>query len=89
MFLNNITLCLADIITSIHVFNNMKQEIKRIGLFVILPLLLTTLALLYVSEAEGFELEEKTVHVLALPIEPVSGEEPRITPIIGIIGIEQ
>ena len=28
----------------------MKQKIKRIGLFVILPLLLTTLALLYVGE---------------------------------------
>ena len=67
----------------------MKQEIKRIGLFVILPLLLTTFALLYVGEAEGFESEEKTVHALASPIEPVSGEEPPITPIIGIIGVEQ
>ncbi len=67
----------------------MKQEIKRIGLFVILPLLLTTLALLYVGEAEGFESEEKTVLVLASLIEPVSGEGPRITPIIGIIGVEQ
>ncbi len=67
----------------------MKQEIKRIGLFVILPLLLTTLALSYVGEADGFESEEKTVHALASPIEPVSGEEPRITPIIGIIGVEQ
>jgi len=67
----------------------MKQEIKRIGLFVILPLLLTTLALLYVGEAEGFESEEKTIHALASLIEPVSGEEPRISPIIGIIGIEQ
>ncbi len=67
----------------------MKQEIKRIGLFVILSLLLTTLALLYVGEADGFESEEKTVHALASPIEPVSGEEPRITPIIGIIGVEQ
>ena len=67
----------------------MKQEIKRIGLFVILPLLLTALALLYVGEAEGFESEEKTVHALTSLIEPVSGEEPGITPIIGIIGIEQ
>jgi len=67
----------------------MKQEIKRIGLFVILPLLLTTFALLYVGEAEGFESEEKTVHALASPIEPVSDEESRITPIIGIIGVEQ
>ncbi len=67
----------------------MKQEIKRIGLFLILPLLLTTFALLYVGEAEGFESEEETVHALALPIEPVPGEEPRITPIIGIIGVEQ
>ncbi len=67
----------------------MKQEIKRIGLFVIFPILLTTLALLYVGEAEGFESEEKTVLALASLIEPVSGEEPRISPIIGIIGIEQ
>jgi len=67
----------------------MKQEIKRIGLFVILPLLLTTLALLNIGEAEGFESEEKTVLALAFPIDPVSGEEPRISPIIGIIGIEQ
>ncbi len=43
----------------------MKQEIKRIDLFVILPILLTTLGLLYV------------------------GDEPRISPIIGIIGVEQ
>ncbi len=67
----------------------MKQEIKRISLFVIFPLLLTTLGLLYVGEAEGFESEEKTVLALASPIEPVSGEEPRISPIIGIIGVEQ
>ena len=67
----------------------MKLEIKRIGLFVILPLLLTTLALLYVGEAEGFESEEKIAHTLASPIESVSGEEPRISPIIGIIGVEQ
>ncbi len=67
----------------------MKQEIKLIGLFVILPLLLTTLALLYVGEAEGFVSDEKTVHALASPIEPVSVEEPRIIPIIGIIGVEQ
>ncbi len=48
----------------------MKQEIKRIGLFVILPLLLTTLALSYVGEADGFESEEKTVHALASPMFP-------------------
>jgi len=67
----------------------MKQEIKRIGLFVILPLLLTTLGLLYIGEAEGFESEEKTVLTLALLIQPVSGDESRISPIIGIIGVEQ
>ncbi len=66
----------------------MKQEIKRIGLFVILPLLLTTLALLYVGEAEGFESEENIYHTSSSPIETVS-EEPSITPIIVIIGIEQ
>ncbi len=67
----------------------MKQEIKRIGLFVILPLLLTTFALLYVGEAEGFESEEKTVLALASLIDPVSVEEPGISPIIGIIGVER
>ena len=66
----------------------MKLEIKRIGLFVILPLLLTALALLYIGEAEGFESEENISHISSYPIEPVS-EEPSITPIIVIIGIEQ
>jgi len=80
---------LAGLILSFRVNYNMKQEIKRIGLFVIVPLLLTTLALLYVGDAEGFESEEKIVHALVLSIEPVSSEEPRITPIIGIIGVEQ
>jgi len=87
--LKNITLCLAGLILSFHVYYNMKQEMKRIGLFVILPLFLTTLALLYIGEAEGFESEEKIAHTLASPIESVSGEEPRISPIIGIIGVEQ
>jgi len=87
--LKNIILSLAGLIISFHVQNNMEQEIKRIGLFVILPLLLTTLALLYIGEAEGFESQEKTVFALASPIEPVSGEEPRISPIIGIIGVEK
>jgi len=87
--LKSITLCLAGLIISFHVYNNMKQEIKRIGLFVIFPLLLTTLALLYVGEAEGFESEEEAVHALASLIEPVPVEEPRISPIIGIIGVER
>ncbi len=86
--LKNITLCLAGLIPSFHVYNNMKQEIKRIGLFVILPLLLTTLALLNVGEAEGFESEENISHISSSPIELVS-EGPSITPIIVIIGIEQ
>ncbi len=85
--MKNITLCLAGLILSFHVYYNMKQEMKRIGLFAILPLLLTTLGLLYVDEAEGFESEEKTVLALASLIEP--SEEPRISPIIGIIGVEQ
>jgi len=87
--LKNITLCLAGLILSFHVYYNMKQEIKRIGLFVIFPLLLTTLGLLYVGEAERFESEEKTVLALASLIQPVSGDEPRISPIIEIIGVEQ
>ena len=41
------------------------------------------------GEAEGFESEEKIAHTLALPIEPVSAEESSISPIIGVIGVEQ
>ena len=40
------------------------------------------------GEAVGFT-EESIVNTPGFPIEPVSGEEPPITPIIGIIGIEQ
>ena len=66
----------------------MKLEIKRIGLFVILPLLLTALALLYIGEAEGFESEENIIQTSNSTLKLVSGEE-YTTPIIGIIGIEQ
>jgi len=66
----------------------MKLEIKRIGLFVILPLLLTALALSYIGEADAYESEENISHTSSSLIELVS-EEPSITPIIGIIGIEQ
>ena len=60
----------------------------RVGLFVILPLLLTALALLYIGEAEGFESESYVVQTSDPIVELVSGEEP-VPPIIGIIGVEQ
>jgi len=67
----------------------MKLEIKHIGLFVILPLLLTAFALLSISEADAFESEENIIQISNSTLVLVSSEEPRISPIIGIISIEQ
>ncbi len=36
----------------------MKQEINRIGMLVVLPLLLATIALYYIGEADAYESEE-------------------------------
>ena len=66
----------------------MKQEINRIGMLVVLPLLLATLALYYIGEADAYESEEIIIQTSNSTLVLVS-EEPSITPIIGIIGIEQ
>ena len=46
------------------------------------------MALYYIGEVDVYESEENISHTSSSPIELVS-EEPSITPIIGIIGIEQ
>ncbi len=66
----------------------MQQEINRIGMLVVLPLLLATLALYYIGEADAYESEENISDTSSSLIETVS-EERSITPIIVIIGIEQ
>jgi len=67
----------------------MKQEIRRIGLLVILPLLLASFALYYIGEAAGLPSEEDPVLRRGIQPELGSEDEPRIPPIIEIIGIER
>jgi len=66
----------------------MKQEINRIGMIVVLPLLLIAFALLPISEADAFESEENIIQISNSSVELVSGEE-YFTPIIVIISVEQ
>ncbi len=66
----------------------MKREMVRVGLFVILPLLLTAFVLSYINEADAFESESYVVQTSDPIVELVSGEEP-VPPIIGIIGVEK
>ncbi len=66
----------------------MKQEIIHMGMLVVLPLLLATMVLYYIGEADAYESEENIPLSSGFPKEPVSGES-KITPIIVIIGIEQ
>ncbi len=66
----------------------MQQEINRIGMLVVLPLLLATLGLYYISEADAFESEENVIQTSNSTLKLVSSEE-YITPIIVIISIEQ
>jgi hypothetical protein len=66
----------------------MQQEIVRIGMLVVLPLLLATMTLYYIGEVDAYESEGDISLSSSLPIEPVSGESS-VTPIIVIIGIEQ
>ena len=61
----------------------------RIGLFVILPLLLASFALYYIGEAAALPSEEDPVLRRGIQPELGSEDEPRVTPIIVIIGIEQ
>jgi len=66
----------------------MQQEIHRIGMLVILPLLLVTMTLYFIGEADAYESEENISFTSSSPIELVS-EDPSTTPIIRIIGIGQ
>ncbi len=66
----------------------MQQEIHRIGMLVILPLLLVTMALYFIGEADAYESEEDISLTSSSLIELVS-EDPSTTPIIRIISIEQ
>jgi len=86
--LKNIIWCLADLIINFIRYVAMQQEINRIGMLVVLPLLLATLALYYIGEVDAFESEENIIQTSNSTLELVSGEE-YTTPIVGIIGIEQ
>ncbi len=67
----------------------MKQEMMRVGLFVILPLLLTTFLLLFMGEAEAVQYQDPILKQGSERQPVVSEEEPVISPIIKIIGSEQ
>ena len=61
----------------------------RVGLFVILPLLLTAFVLLFIGEAEAVQYEDPILKQGGQRQLVASEEEPVISPIIKIIGIEQ
>ena len=65
----------------------MNQKIKHIGLYVILPLLLTTFFLLLLGEAEASEYKHSSQinHMVKIG----SVKESPVDPIPIIIGIEQ
>lgn len=67
----------------------MKREMMRVGLFVILPLLLTAFVLLFIGEAEAVQYEDPILKQGGQRQPVASEEEPVISPIIKIIGIEQ
>lgn len=67
----------------------MKREMMRVGLFVILPLLLSAFLLLFMGEAEAVQYEDPILKQGGQRQPVASEEEPVITPIIKIIGIEQ
>ncbi len=79
---------LADIIINFIRHIAMQQELNRIGMLLVLPLLLATLSLYNIGEADAYESEENISLASSSLIEIVS-EESSITPIIVIIGIEQ
>jgi len=66
----------------------MQQEINRIGMLVVLPLLLATMALYYIGEADAYESEENIIQTSNSTLKLVPSEE-YTTPIIGIIGVER
>jgi len=67
----------------------MKREMISVGLFVILPLLLTAFLLLFMGEAEAAQYEDPILKQGGQRQPIASQEEPVISPIIKIIGIEQ
>ncbi len=80
----------------------MNQKMKYLGLLTIIPLFTIAISSDFIDEAEAkksYGTENKdlvcgsgscTNEILLQPtMQLVSGEEPRITPIIVIIGIEQ
>jgi len=67
----------------------MKQEMVRIGLFVIFPLLLTAFVLLFMGEAEAIQYEDPILKQGGQRQQIASEEEPVISPIIKIIGPER
>ena len=67
----------------------MKQEMVRIGLFVILPLLLTAFVLLFMGEVEAIQYEDLILKQGGQRQQIASEEEPVISPIIKIIGPER
>ncbi len=67
----------------------MKREMMCVGLFVILPLLLTAFLLLFMGEAEAVQYEDPILKQGGQRQPVASEEEPVISPIIKIIGIEQ
>ncbi len=67
----------------------MKQEMMRVGLFVILPLLLTAFLLLFMGEAEAVQYEDPILKQGSQRQQVVPEDEPVISPIIRIIGIER
>jgi len=68
--------------------NTINQTLKFIGLLAILPLVMVAIVPDYIGEADAYESEENISYTSNFPIELVP-EEPSITPIIGIIGIER
>ena len=66
----------------------MNKTIKYVGLLAILPLVMVAIVPDYIGEADAYESEENISYTSSVPIELVS-EEPSITPIIGIIGVER
>ncbi len=66
----------------------MNKTLKFIGLLAILPLALVALTPDLIGEADAYKLEENISNSSSFSIELVS-EEPSITPIISIIGVER
>ena len=67
----------------------MNQEITRLGLYVLLPLLLTSVFLVFLGEANAVQYEDLVLKQGSQRKQLVSEEEPVITPPIIIVGPER